>query len=278
MLPTDRVQSTGRERLNLVERVQRATDRIPFPQRIVPVIGAVLFLCPVLAPIAVVSKVRTKMASAYVAMLAIWIIYVFALYSPDPAGLPSWPVRWSLLALPVVMAVVAHLRPLSRWYVPCRTVAVTLLWPVIIIAALLKQLHAMHIPPTVGVIAAWLLAAIALGWRAAKGMQDARLYAPPTGRPGGRPAARPGAVPRGGSGGTSYPGGHSPGAYSARAQGVAQVYADHAAREQQPASPRPRPQITVEDAMAELDAMVGLGAVKEQVRSIAASIEAGGGG
>jgi adenylate kinase family enzyme len=37
---------------------------------------------------------------------------------------------------------------------------------------------------------------------------------------------------------------------------------------------RPRPQISVEDAMAELDAMIGLTPVKEQVRSTAASIEA----
>jgi SpoVK/Ycf46/Vps4 family AAA+-type ATPase len=43
-------------------------------------------------------------------------------------------------------------------------------------------------------------------------------------------------------------------------------------------SPQPalkaRPQISVEDAMAEFDAMIGLTPVKEQVRSIAASIEA----
>jgi SpoVK/Ycf46/Vps4 family AAA+-type ATPase len=278
MLPTDRVQSTGREKLNLVERVQRATDRIPFPQRIVPVIGAVLFLCPLLAPIAVAGKVRTKMASAYVAMLAVWLIYFFALYSPDPATLPSVPVRWSLLALPVVMAFAAHLPPMSRWYVPCRTVAVTLLWPVIITAALLKQLPAMHIPTAVGVVFAWLLAVVVLGWRAAKGTQDARLYATQArrtapGRPAG-PGARPGAGPRGGPAGPGYPGGHSPVQYGARAQGVAQPYADRAAREQQAAAPRPRPQITVEDAMAELDAMIGLGPVKEQVRSIAASIEA----
>ena len=274
MLPTDRVQSTGRERLNLVERVQRATDRIPFPQRIAPIIGAVLFLCPLLAPIAVVSKVRTKMASAYVAMLAAWIIYVFALYSADPADRVSGSVRWSLLALPVVMAVAAHLGPMSRWYVPCRTVAVTLLWPVIITAALLKQLPSMHIPQAVGVIFAWLLALIVFGWRAAKGMQDARLAAAQASRTA-RPPARPPAVPRGGGqpGGT-YPGGHSPVQYGASARGVAQVYADHAARDQQSAPPRPKPQITVEDAMAELDAMVGLGQVKEQVRSIAASIEA----
>ena len=93
MLPNDRVQSTGRQKLNLVERVQLATDRIPMPQRIVPIIGAVLFLCPVLAPAAVVSKARTKMATAYVAMLAIWIIYVTALYSSDPARSPCLDSR-----------------------------------------------------------------------------------------------------------------------------------------------------------------------------------------
>jgi SpoVK/Ycf46/Vps4 family AAA+-type ATPase len=276
MLPNDRVQSTGRERLNLVERVQRATDRIPLPQRIIPIVGAVLFLSPVLAPVAVVSKARTKMASAYVAMLAIWIIYVTALYSSDPASVPTAPVRWSLLALPPVMAVVAHLGPLRRWYVPCRTVAMTLLWPVLLTAALLKQLPGMHIPVAAGVIAAWVLAAVALGWRAAKGMQDARLYEPPAGRPAGpagpAPASRPGppaAAPR-----TGYPGGHSPQQYGARAQGVAQVYADRAARDQQAAAQARRPQITIEDAMAELDAMIGLGPVKDQVRSIAASVEA----
>jgi SpoVK/Ycf46/Vps4 family AAA+-type ATPase len=278
MLPTARVQSTGREKLNLVERVQRATDRIPLPQRIVPIAGAVLFLCPVLAPVAVVSKSRTKMATAYVAMLAIWIIYVFALYSSDPATLPSAPVRWSLLALPVVMAVIAHLRPWSSWYVPCRTAAITLVWPVLLVAALLKQLP--HGSVAVGVIAAWLLALLVLGWRTAKGLQDARLYEQPAGHPGApgtRPGGRPSAVPRpGGPSAAGYPGapgGHAPG-YGPRAQGVAQVYADRAAREQQAAAPRPKPQITVEDAMAELDAMVGLAGVKDQVRSIAASIEA----
>jgi SpoVK/Ycf46/Vps4 family AAA+-type ATPase len=280
MLPNDRVQSTGRGKLNLVERVQRATDRIRMPQRIVLIIGAVLFLCPVLAPVAVVHKVRTKMASAYVAMLAIWILYVTALYSSDPATSPSAPVRWSLIALPVVMAALAHLGPLRRAYVPCRTVAVTLVWPVIFVAALLRQLHGMHISPAVGVIAAWLIAFVALGWRAAKGMQDARLYQPatsagrPVAGPPARPAPRPGAVPRGGPGPSAYPG-HSPLQYGARAQGVAQAYADHATREHQGAAPqRQRPSITIEDAMAELDAMIGLGPVKEQVRSIAASIEA----
>ncbi len=272
MLPNDRVQSTGREKLNLVERVQRATDRIRMPQRIIPIIAAVIFLCPVLAPVAVVSKVRTKMATAYVAMFAIWIIYVTALANPDSAAQPSWPVRWSLIALPVVTASAAHLGPLRRWYVPCRTAAMTLLWPVLLTAALFNQLHGLRISPVAGVVAVWVLAVVVFGWRAAKGMQDARLYEPPLTRPSGpatRPAARPGAVPRG----AGSAGGHSPQQYGTRAQGVAQVYADHAAREQHAAAQR-RPQITIEDAMAELDAMIGLAQVKEQVRSIAASVEA----
>jgi len=277
MLPTARVQSTGREKLNLVERVQRAIDRIPFPQRIVPILGAVLFLCPVLAPVAVATKSRTKMATAYVAMLSIWLIYIFGLYSSDPANLPSAPVRWSLLALPVIMAFVAHLPPLSRWYVPCRTAAVTLVWPVVFVVVLLKQLPHLHISVGVGVVAAWLLAVIALGWRTAKGMQDARIYEQPAGRPGTRTGAVPRPAGPSGPGVAGYPGamgGHMPG-YGPRAQGVAQAYAERAARDQQPAAPpRPKPQITVEDALAELDAMVGLGSVKEQVHSIRASIEA----
>ena len=61
---------------------------------------------------------------------------------------------------------------------------------------------------------------------------------------------------------------------SIRAHAAALPYAEHAARDHQGGTPRPQPPISVEDAMAELDAMIGLTPVKEQVRSIAASIEA----
>ena len=71
--------------------------------------------------------------------------------------------------------------------------------------------------------------------------------------------------------GQGHPGGSG---YGARAQAAALPYAEHAARDHQAAAPLPRPQISVDDAMAELDAMIGLAPVKEQVRSIAASIEA----
>jgi SpoVK/Ycf46/Vps4 family AAA+-type ATPase len=270
MLPNDRAQPAARDKPNLVERVQQAMARAPFPRRIVILVAAVLFGCPVLAPVAVVNKVRTRMASAYVAMAGVWLIYIFYLYGSKP----SWPVRGALIALPVVVAVTAHFGKLGRWYVPCRTAALALVWPVLVSAVVLNQANGRRLLTVVGVIAAWLLAAVALGWRMAKakGLQDARMYGPDgatqpakTGAGQGGPASRPGANH-----------GSQP-AYGVRAQGAAVPYAEQAARDYQGSGygpPKPRPQISVEDAMAELDAMIGLMPVKEQVRSIAASVEA----
>jgi SpoVK/Ycf46/Vps4 family AAA+-type ATPase len=96
--------------------------------------------------------------------------------------------------------------------------------------------------------------------------------------PGSADHSRPGTSASGPAANSSRPGAH-PGApgYGVRAQAAALPYAEHATRDN-PGSgsgpPKPRPQISVEDAMAELDAMIGLMPVKEQVRSIAASIEA----
>lgn len=171
MLPNDRAQPAAQGKSNLVERVQQATARASFPRKVVIVICAVLFGCPVLAPVALVHKVRTRMASAYVAMVAVWLIYILYIYSARP----SWPVRWALIALPVVVAVVAHFGNLGRWYVPCRTVALTLVWPVLV-AVLLNQVSGRQVPTIVGVIAAWLFAAIALGWRTAKAISRYRHY------------------------------------------------------------------------------------------------------
>ena len=302
MLPHERDQSAARGTFSLVDRVQRAIDRVPMPQRVIPIAGAVIFLCPVLGPAAVISKSRGKMASAYVAMLGLWIIYLTGLYSSSSAQSPSAGARWSLIALPIVLAFCAHLGPLRRAYVPCRTVAVTLLWPVILVAALLREFAPGSTASTVVVFAAWLLAVIALGWRMAKRMQDPHMYqgparstvggplprggaavAPGNSGPGGSgPDATGGMVPGGVVPGGVVPGGAQPGGagghaavqYGTRAQGVAQGYADRAGRQQRPAAPAQRPSISVEDAMAELDAMIGLAPVKEQVRSIAASIEA----
>src|SRR6201996_6105095 len=272
MLPHDQVQPAVREKPDIVGRVAEAAERASLPRRILIVFLAVFLGCPVLAPIAVAHKVRTRLASAYVAMLAIWLIYIFYLYGARP----NWEIRWALIALPVLVAVVAHLGRLSRWYVPCRTVAVVLVWPVLVAVAL-NQLAGQHVSAVVGVVAAWLVAVVALIWRLAKGVQqDDRQYGMDNGpgrRPGG--AASPGGSPRAANPGGRFAGqGHPGPAYGARAQAAALPYADHAGRDQAASSLPSYPDISVDEAMAELDRMIGLVPVKEQVRSIAASLQA----
>ena len=119
-----------------------------------------------------------------------------------------------------------------------------------------------------------------LGWRLTKSLQDAREFGRQQARGGALaaphawPATRP---PRDGR--AAGP----PATDSRVAQAGDLVRAGHpaegssgqpaAASRDRPAADRP-PEITVDEAMAELDAMIGLTAVKDQVRSIAASIEA----
>ncbi len=241
-------------------------------------LGLIILAALIYGVVAVVQARRTVGASVSVAL---WGVAVFSsAYSeqPDLALLRA-------ACCPSLVALAAHARPLARWFVPCRTVAWVLAWsvPVAVIALKLAPTQ-----PFISTIAAWLLAAAVLGWRVAKGIQDTRMYGGrtqegPDGQPGhgshdhpagaaqGRPAARPGANHPG----AGQPGPGQPG-YSVPARAAALPYAEHAARDYQGGSgpQRPRPQISVEDAMAELDAMIGLASVKEQVRSIAASIEA----
>jgi SpoVK/Ycf46/Vps4 family AAA+-type ATPase len=268
MLPNDRAQPAARDKPSWIDRFFRGATRGPLLLKIVVALG-ILILAPVFAVVALVQGKRSRMATAAVAVSG---IYGFTFFS----GLTWWAHPGWLLALwllPVAGALVAHSRPFARMYVPGRTLAWVLLWSVPIGTAALRTSPA-HL--LIGTIAAWVLAAVVLGWRLAKGAQDGRVYGqgaaqpsadrrpvPPAGQPGVRPGMRPGPAP------------HPP-AYGVRAQAAAQPYAEHAGRDPHPhgGPPRPRPHISVEDAMAELEAMIGLAPVKEQVRSIAASIEA----
>jgi SpoVK/Ycf46/Vps4 family AAA+-type ATPase len=279
----------------VVDGVHAAIGRAPLLVRPVLTVLSVVLLPWLLAPICVVRGVRTAMASAYVAAFWAWLYFLISLnrLSTQPAatapGVPqahTMPGAWllAMLASPFLVAALANVRPLSRWFIPCRTVAWSLLWsvPVVFIIVQASPQNTMF-----AVVAIWVIAAALIGWRSAKGSQEARMFGPdgplaaraaagaqppPPAPAGPAPVAngrRTGPVPRGG------PGGHSPAQYSTRAQGVAQVYADHATREPQPsAAAAAKPQITPEEALAELDAMIGLAPVKEQVRSIAVSIEA----
>jgi SpoVK/Ycf46/Vps4 family AAA+-type ATPase len=283
----------------VVDGVHATIGRAPLLMRPVLAALSVALLPWLLAPICVFRGVRTVMASLYVAAFWAWVYFLISANrlntNAEPTAHtvntpPTVPTAWllAMLATPFLVGALANVRPLSRWFIPCRTVAWSLLWssPIVFFIVQASPANTMF-----AVIAIWVIAAALIGWRAAKGSQTARMFGPdgplaahappgsagppappaaPAGQNGNGAGRRTGPVPR------TAPGGHSPAQYGTRAQGVAQVYADHAAREQRPAAAgaADSPEITPEEALAELDAMIGLGPVKEQVRSIYVSIEA----
>ena len=255
----------------------RWVGRAPLIIKVV-LVAAALVLWPFLLPFALltsaiaVAQKRPGRAAAYATATWVLPVAVFAhVYR-------AWSIP--LLILPFVVAWVTTTKKLASVYVPCRSTAWAMLWS---IPAGFILLRLWPHQPTIGVVAAILIALAILGWRLAKVVQDERMYgrdgaAQNTGqarRPGLGPAGPmpAGAPPASGRfpGGSGHPGG--PG-YSVPARAAATPYAEHAVRDHPAVAPRPQPQISVEDAMAELDAMIGLTPIKEQVRSIAASIEA----
>jgi SpoVK/Ycf46/Vps4 family AAA+-type ATPase len=239
---------------------------------------------------------RTVLASAVVALTGLGVIVACA------HGLKlREPWYALLLLLPVAVACAAHLGSLGRWFVPCRTVAWALGW------ALPLGIAALQLPGRVQFLApaaAWLVALIVLGWRLAKSLQEGReharltasatLAAPFAPQGGGTPRAsgpRP-VQPGAGQPGARPPGQGQPGqgpagqgragqgnqaaqrllraaqADGTRGQGVSASAGAGAA------ATGAWPPITVDEAIAELDAMIGLASVKDQVRSITASVEA----
>jgi SpoVK/Ycf46/Vps4 family AAA+-type ATPase len=255
----DRSLTQGRVVLDWLARGRGALAAAPLPLKIVAVAALViafpvafpvmLLAALVYAPIAVITERRTRLASACVGF---WGLLVASLAAGGYSG--------GLMILGVLsfgVAAISHAGALGRCYVPCRTAAWVLLWSM---PAGGLTLRIWPGQPFIGVAVALLLACLALGWRLAKAVQQDRGY-------GG-------------------------GASQVRATALAAPYAEtaragRAAREAtQPGRPsvapvrgsrageRQMPDISVSEAMSELDSMIGLAAVKEQVRSIAASIEA----
>jgi SpoVK/Ycf46/Vps4 family AAA+-type ATPase len=227
------------------------------------------------APYALWTSQRGVWATVSVALWGMVLVFLFVHDTGGP--------RYLLSLLPLAVAAAAHIRPLARWSVPCRTTAWTLVWslPVGIVAFELIGRY-----PYLGPALAWVIALLVVGgrligaWRSGQGeiRQQARGGAPglphpwspgapyaaqpgyPVGRPGpaGRgsmPPARPGGPVRAAQAGDGMR--SQPGPEQARQQAVPEW-----------------PVITIDEAMDELDAMIGLTAVKDQVRSIAASVEA----
>ena len=271
MLPNDRAQPAAQDKPSWGGRMLRRLGRAPLYVKLLAVVAAV-FLSPLVILFAMasggaaVAQKRPGRGAAFaVASWGFAVAFFSQVHRP-------WII--ALIVLPFAVAWAASTGALARWYLPCRTTAWAMLWSLPTGVVLLRSWPRQ---PLIGVVAAILIAMAVVGWRLAKGLQDARMYRPDgTAKPGQPAKTGAGQVGQGqGSAPGGRPGAHSgaPG-YGVRAQAAALPYAEQAARDHQPGPPRPRPQISVEDAMAELDAMIGLASVKEQVRSIAASVEA----
>jgi SpoVK/Ycf46/Vps4 family AAA+-type ATPase len=235
------------------------------------VVGLLLVAGLVYGAFAVAQGRRSVTATLSVAVLGMALAAVWIEVRGQQSSMLT------LLLLPPVVAIAAHAGPLGRWLVPCRTVAWVLVWaaPAVVLAGLLPTREA-YIGPALG----WLMALVVLGWRLAKSLQEGREFGGQQARGAALAAPHARTAPR-----PPAPGGRNgpPPADSRVALAGDLVRAGHPAdgSRSQPAEAgrdRPpadrQPEITVDEAMAELNAMIGLDAVKDQIRSISASIEA----
>jgi SpoVK/Ycf46/Vps4 family AAA+-type ATPase len=261
------------------ERLERIRDGLriaPLPLKVALVAalivagGVVVAIVPLAAliygPAAVWLGRRSLVASLAVAVCGLAVIVGLAHYT-GAALLP-------LDLIPFAAVAAAHTRPLARSFVPCRTVAWVLLWslPPAMLAWRIGGSHHQVISYAVG----WLLAVVLMTWRLARSWQGVRadnrqrsrsaaLAGPYGGLPGTGPAGR-------GSKAAGPGGGEAPrtvrAAEGARGQVSAVGPSERAQLEVE------LPVITPEQAIAELEALIGLEPVKQQIRQLKASVEA----
>jgi SpoVK/Ycf46/Vps4 family AAA+-type ATPase len=271
-------------------RIRRAFSAAPLPLKALiafflivafPVMLGVLFPLIVLlalgyAPFALSAGHRSVVASLSV---AVWGLALVAVLS---GGYRPWLAL--LLLLPFAVVAPAHAGSLRRWFVSCRTVAWALLWALPVAMLVFRVAGSL---PASGPVVGWAIACIVLGWRLAKSWQDAREFSRVQARGGASEAPNGRLAPAVPDGGAEHPDAGTgpsrmrPHPDSRMAAAVEPVRAQHAdgSQSQTGTDARDRganmqPDITVDEAMAELNSMIGLNAVKEQIHSIAASIAA----
>ncbi|HEY7324113.1 MAG TPA: AAA family ATPase [Streptosporangiaceae bacterium] len=274
----------GQAAASWLARIREIIDRAPLPVKIALIAAAIVCATPLLpvgllvaliyAPYALYAGNRSVLATVSV---AVWGVVAVAASAHGPAG-----PRYLLLLLVGAVAAASHAGALGRWLVPCRTVAWVLLWslPVGITVLRIWPGHLL-----LGPAMAYPVAIVVLGWRAARALhdsQDLRRGTGGTGGTGATPAtlmSAPVAVAAAGQAGeAARPGPDSERAAQARGsgtprdQGSARPVAARASAAAPPAGGLGP--VTVEQAIGELSAMIGLAAVKEQVRTVTASVEA----
>ena len=268
---------TARERL---DRVREALRAAPMPVKVI-LVAAVLVL------VATVPFLKVRLADLIVLIplfygpYAVWRGRTSLLAS---VGVGLWGVAVitvvaakvqrgttdfvPFLLLPVVVVAAAHAPVLARRFAPCRTVAWVLGWSVP--PGMLAWWVAPK-TPAIGYLVAWVLAASVLAWRLAKAWQGNRADTMQQAR------AAALAAPFGTAGQTATGGRAGNGSDAGRivraAEGARGQVAALGPRDR-PAGSADLPAITVEQAMAELDAMIGLEPVKDQIRQLTASVEA----
>jgi SpoVK/Ycf46/Vps4 family AAA+-type ATPase len=284
MRPHDGSMPDRRMARQRFDRVRAAVRAAPLPVRIVLILALlaaavaasalparvgdfVLLLALCYGPVAVWRRQRSLFASLGVAAWGLGVILFVAALTP-PVTVALVP----LLLLPLAVVAAAHAPVLARRRVPCRTVAWTLLWAVP--AAMLAWRFASG-QPVISYVTGWLLALMVLGWRLARTWQDARVYSRQQARSPSVSAPYGDTAGRGAGASAAGRAGHPPGTVRVvrEAEGARAQQAGTGVLER-PAADRDQPAITVEDAMAELDAMIGLAGVKDQVRQLTASAEA----
>jgi SpoVK/Ycf46/Vps4 family AAA+-type ATPase len=280
MRPNDGSRPVIRQARERVDRLREALRAAPLPVKAALLAGLIMvgiLLSPVVvvaalgyAPAAVWLGRRSVLASLSVAVWGLAVVTGLA----GRSGSSLLP----LLLLPFAVAAVAHARLLSRAFVPCRTAAWVLLWsvPAAMLAWRLAPSH-----PGISYATGWLLALIAVLMRLGRARQRARAQTHQQARGAAVAGRRPGGgLTASGPGGKTVPGGGGrvahpgePGRPVRAAEGPRGEMTTISVHDRSGAAAE-LPAITVDQAMAELDAMVGLEPVKRQLRQLTASVEA----
>jgi SpoVK/Ycf46/Vps4 family AAA+-type ATPase len=274
MPPNDGAMTALQVARNRASRLRDALRGAPPPARAALVLALIVvgvFVAPGAAAVAVVVALVYAPAGLWLARrslaaslaVAVWGLAVTAgLAGHLGAGLAP------LFLLPFAAVAAAHARPLARWFTPCRTVAWVLAWS---LPAAVLTWRLAGSDPAASYAVGWLLALAVLTWRLGRAWQAARAEARqqaqrvPLAAAPGEAVTRPPVASRGTP---------RPASRGVRAAESARGQVTAVAPREAGAPTAGMSGISVERALAELDAMVGLGPVKEQVRQLTASVEA----
>jgi SpoVK/Ycf46/Vps4 family AAA+-type ATPase len=212
-----------------------------------PIVSTVVFAAVLLAVLDLTLRSPANMAT--ISVVACWLVVCVPLGRLFPKQ-EYQAVGLALLALPVAFVALR-----LRGYVPWRTTLVALTGAGVMAAATAGPLPRLHVAP------AWLAALLLLAYRWDQARRVVSADAYETGWV--QEADPPESPPRQ----ANVPG--VPGVPAATQAGY-----DQRADLGEDAGTEPPAQISVDEALGELEDMIGLAPVKRQVRSIAATIEA----